>query len=167
MQNLDEACLVEFGFCFFKEPCYEEYCEQLKYAIRNFTNVYVLPKFKDKSVDFQTYQRFLTHIYATIAQETRENCDVIVIDPSISISRVLKEKPWKTYLTTVSKGLLSFVDDKEKLKGNELRVLMRNCFYSNVHNPFDHICKSNELNNKLNRLKKLILIQQNPFFAKN
>lgn len=114
------GCLVEFGCpCLPSHESYESFKSQLEMAMERFACVFVFPLFEGDAIDFATYQKFLAHMYATLAQK-KESCEVVVIDPSVSLKRVCTEDPWKTEISHMSTTLNSLLGDScsyEVIKG--------------------------------------------------
>jgi hypothetical protein len=83
----DAHCLVSFPFAFPEEPCYDYGVRLLEKACAQYSVVFVCVLFKQETVEEEDYQRLINHIYLTLAQSARAESQVVVIDPSIGLSR--------------------------------------------------------------------------------
>ena len=85
--SASSQCLITFPFAFPDEEFYSFGVETLQKACRDFDEVLVCTQFKDATVEVDSFQRLINHIYLTLAQNTRVEAHVVVIDPSIGLER--------------------------------------------------------------------------------
>ncbi len=107
---LRSALLVTFPADCFEDSatgsvsaCYSYACACLAEACRSSHVVFVCLRFREPAVAYAELQQTLFHIYGTLAQESSPDCAVVVVDPSVGLTRVLKEEPWASRIAEASR----------------------------------------------------------------
>jgi hypothetical protein len=102
--ELRGVCLASFCFRLPGQDLYDACCEELNFVLIRFSTVLLHVSFDSESITFAAYQSFLTHVYVTLAERHSE-CEVVVVDPSLPLARVVAEEPWCSIITTVTPSI--------------------------------------------------------------
>lgn len=85
------SVIVTFPFVLPGAALYADSKSLLVQACVRFARVLVVPVFETEFVSVAAYQKFLAHIYLTLAHEANPACECVVVDPSVGLVSVLAQ----------------------------------------------------------------------------
>ena len=83
---------MTFPLCFPGEAHYAGARAVLETACERFSHVVCVPVFREETVSAEQYQRLLAHVYLTVVPSVSSECELVVVDPSVSLEAVVDEE---------------------------------------------------------------------------